>query len=265
MSEIGKKIRLGSIINQKSKKMVVLAMDHAPIMGPIKGLVDPVDTIKKVAKGKPDAIMLHKGNLKAAYPYMIEAGVPFILKLTVTTLLGPIWDNTTLIDDVENAVRLGASGIAIRTLLGTQYDSGMLKDFGKVSIECDKWGIPLLVMIYPDGTDNPTNVTYVKHAARVGAELGADIVKTYYTGSVKSFQEVVESCPVPVVMAGGEKTKTPKEFLDLAKGVVRVGSAGVMVGRNVWEYENPPAMIRAIKAVVHDGATIKKAEAELKK
>ena len=263
MSEIGKSVRLGNIINQRSKKMVVVAMDHGPIMGPVPGLIDPVDTIKKVVKGKPDAIMLHKGNLKAAYPYLVKARVPFILNISTSVLMGPIWDKTTLIDEVETAVRLGACGVTIRTLLGTKYDTDMLKDFGRVSASCDNWGMPLFAMIYPDGTNDPKNVIYVKHAARVAAELGADVVKTHYTGSAESFKEVVECSTVPVVMSGGERTKEPLEFLKIAKGVVDVGAAGVMVGRNVWEYKDPAAMLRAIKAVVHDGKTVQEAEAEL--
>lgn len=263
MSEIGKSVRLGSIINQRSKRMVVVAMDHAPIMGPVPGLIDPVDAIKKVVKGRPDAIMLHKGNVKAAYPYIIEAGVPFILNITTSVLLGPIWDKTTLIDQVETAVRLGACGVTIRTLLGTKNDTDMLKDFGMVSVKCDNWGMPLFAMIYPDGTDSPQNVVHVKHAARVGAELGADVIKTHYTGSAESFKEVVLCSTVPVVMSGGVKTNEPAEFLKIAKGVVDVGAAGVMVGRNVWEYKDPAAMLRAIKAVVHDGKTVQEAEAEL--
>ncbi|MDD5399025.1 MAG: 2-amino-3,7-dideoxy-D-threo-hept-6-ulosonate synthase [Dehalococcoidia bacterium] len=265
MSEIGKSVRLGNIINQRSKRMVVVAMDHGPIMGPVPGLIDPVDTIKRVVKGKPDAIMLHKGNVRAGHSYLVKAGVPFILNITTSVLMGPVWDKTTLIDEVETAVRLGASSVTIRTLLGTNYDTDMLNDFGMVSLNCDKWGMPLFAMIYPDGTDNPKNVVYVKHAARVAAELGADVIKTHYTGSAESFKEVVDCSTVPVVMSGGEKTKDPAEFLKIAKGVVEAGAAGVMVGRNLFEYKDPAAMLRAIKAIVHDGKTVQEASVELEK
>ena len=263
MSEIGKSIRLGKIVNQKSRKMVILAMDHAPVMGPVGGLADPVGIIQNVSKGKPDAVMLHKGNLKAAYNYFIEADIPFILKLTTTTLLGPRWNKTTLIDDVETAVRLGDDGVAVRTLLGSEHDPDMLRDFGVVANKCDQWGIPFFAMMYPDGTDNPLEFSSIKHVARLGAELGADVVKCYYTGSAETFKEVVECCPVPVVLSGGEKAKTPKDFLKTADGVCRAGAAGVMVGRNVFEHNNPGAMMQAIKAVVHDGKSIDDAAAGL--
>ncbi len=265
MSEIGKAVRLGNIVNQRSKRMVVVAMDHGPIMGPVPGLIDPVDTIKKVIRGKPDAIMLHKGNLRAAYPHLVRAGVPFILNISTSVLMGPVWDKTTLIDDVETAVRLGASCVTIRTLLGTKYDTDMLKDFGAVCLNCDKWGMPLLAMIYPDGTQDPKNVVHVRHAARVAAELGADVIKTHYTGSAETFKEVVECSTVPVVMSGGEKTGDPAEFLQIARGVVDAGAAGVMVGRNLFEYKDPAAMLRAIKAVVHDGRSVQQAATELSK
>jgi DhnA family fructose-bisphosphate aldolase class Ia len=103
----------------------------------------------------------------------------------------------------------------------------------------------------------------VKHAARIGAELGADVVKTYYTGDPDSFTEVTESCPVPVVMSGGPKTETAVEFLSTLKGAMDGGAAGVAVGRNVWQHEDPAAMLAAVKDIVHGGVEPEVAAQEL--
>jgi predicted phospho-2-dehydro-3-deoxyheptonate aldolase len=264
--KLGKEVRLGRIIDRKSGKALIIAMDHAPVSGPIgPGLTKPIKTIETMAKAHPNAIMIHRGLIKLAYKHLIENNLPFILKLTTTTMLGPTPDKTTLVDAVENAIKIGATGVSMRTFIGPKYESEMLRDLGTVSVECEKWGIPLFAMMYPETGDPKRrhDVGYVKHAARVGAELGADIVKTYYTGSSETFKLVVESCPVPVVMAGGPKTKTPLEFLKVAKGVIKAGAIGVMVGRNVWQYKDPAAMIRAIKKVVHENASPEEAEKEL--
>jgi fructose-bisphosphate aldolase/2-amino-3,7-dideoxy-D-threo-hept-6-ulosonate synthase len=118
-----------------------------------------------------------------------------------------------------------------------------------------EWGIPLLAMMYTRGPNikNEYDVKLVKHAARVGAELGADIVKVPYTGSPESFREVVEGCFVPVVIAGGEKMDTDEEVLRMVEGAIRVGGAGVSIGRNVFQNEDPARMVKEISKIVHRG------------
>jgi DhnA family fructose-bisphosphate aldolase class Ia len=139
----------------------------------------------------------------------------------------------------------------------------MLMDLGKVSAACERYGMPLLAMMYPHGSENDYDPVRVRHAARIGAELGADIVKTYYTGNPETFRTVTESCPVPVVMSGGPKADRPVDFLAQVSGAMTGGAAGVAVGRNVWQDARPAQMLQAIKAVVHDGASAEKAAAML--
>ena len=137
----------------------------------------------------------------------------------------------------------------------------MLRDFGSISSACQRWGMPLLAMIYTRGPKIPNeyDVRYVRHAARVGAEMGADIVKVPYTGSPETFREVVEGCASPVVIAGGEKMGSDEEVLRMVQAAIQVGGAGASIGRNIFQHKSPVLMTRAIVAVVHEGATIQEA------
>ena len=137
----------------------------------------------------------------------------------------------------------------------------MLELLGSLSEQCDSYGIPLLAMMYPRGPNvkNEHDFELVSHAARVGAELGADIVKTVYTGDLESFRKVVRSCPVPVVVAGGARMKTDSDVLELAESSVQAGAAGLSFGRNVFQHANPETMSRALSAIVHKGATAQEA------
>jgi len=263
MSEIGKAVRMGQIVNAQSGKLVMVAMDHCPVIGPCQGLIDPVDTVKKVCKGQPDTLFAHKGNLKKVYPILVENRIPFLLSVSTATINGPEPERVYLVDTVEYAAQIGASGVSMRVFVGPQYEREMIIGLGKVSAECEKYGIPLMAMMYPNGYDNDLDPKHVKHAARIGAELGADLVKTYYTGSPESFAEVTESCPAPVVMSGGPKTDTLVEFLALVKGAMDGGAAGVAVGRNVWQNEDPSAVLEAVKRVVHAGRSPEDAAGKL--
>jgi class I fructose-bisphosphate aldolase len=141
----------------------------------------------------------------------------------------------------------------------------MLNDFGQVAWKAHEWGMPLLAMIYPRGEKivNEYDPTVLKHAARLGAELGADIVKISYSGTVESFKEVVACCPVPVVIAGGEKMESDRQILEVVKGAMDAGGAGVSIGRNIFQHRDPARMVGAVSMIVHENATAAEAEAFL--
>jgi fructose-bisphosphate aldolase/2-amino-3,7-dideoxy-D-threo-hept-6-ulosonate synthase len=145
--------------------------------------------------------------------------------------------------------------------VGSKTEQEQLKLLGKTAKICEDWGIPLLAMMYPRGDKikNEYDVEVVKHAARIGAELGADIVKTNYTGSEETFREVVKGCLVPVVMAGGPKTNTDEEFCKMVYDSIRAGGAGVAAGRNVFQHEDPTKMVRVLCGIVHEGLDVKTA------
>jgi DhnA family fructose-bisphosphate aldolase class Ia len=127
--------------------------------------------------------------------------------------------------------------------------------------------MPLVAMMYTRGQkiENEYDVKYVKHAARVGAELGADIVKVPYTGSVESFAEVVNGCPVPVVIAGGEKMDSDEDIFRMVEGALAAGAAGLSIGRNAFQHKNPTKMIQALSQIVHNNTTVEQAMDILKR
>ncbi|MHA1131508.1 MAG: fructose-bisphosphate aldolase, partial [Candidatus Helarchaeota archaeon] len=133
-----------------------------------------------------------------------------------------------------------------------------LEYFGKISDACDRWQIPLISMVYPRGINikDPYDPIVVAHAARAGAELGADIVKTNYTGSYETFKSVVEGCPVPIVIAGGPKTETDRAFLQTVSDAMKAGAIGVAAGRNVFQHKDPTRVVSAISKIVKENASV---------
>jgi fructose-bisphosphate aldolase/2-amino-3,7-dideoxy-D-threo-hept-6-ulosonate synthase len=141
----------------------------------------------------------------------------------------------------------------------------LLKKFGKVEERCRQLGMPILALMYPrgPGIKDKYNVDVVRYAARLGAELGVDLVKTYYTGSADTFRRVVKSCHVPVVAAGGPRKDTAEEALKMVKEVMEAGAAGVTIGRNVWAHSNPVGMTKAVRKIVFQNASVNEALKEL--
>jgi predicted phospho-2-dehydro-3-deoxyheptonate aldolase len=231
MVVIGKKIRLQRIINRNTLKTIIVPMDHGVTVGPIPGLIDMASTVNKVAEGGANAILMHKGLVETGHRSSGK-DIGLIVHLSASTVLSPDSNAKTLVCTVEEAVRLGADAVSIHVNIGANTESEMLNKMGKVSKSCREWGMPLLAMMYTRGSKikNEYDVTVVKHAARVGAELGADIVKVNYTGSPETFREVVMGCPVPVVIAGG---------------------AGVSIGRNVFQHDKPEIIVMKIAEIVH--------------
>lgn len=254
---IGKQIRIERILNRNTRRTIVVPMDHGTTIGPIPGLEDMRDTVAKVVAGGANAILMHKGMVQAGHR---RGGrdIGLIIHLSAGTSLSPDPNAKVLVCTVEEAIQLGADAVSIHVNLGASTDAAMLKDFGEVSKACLHWGMPLLAMVYTRGPkiDNEFDVKYVKHAARVGAELGADVVKVNYTGSAESFREVVAGCPVPVVIAGGEKVETDEELLQMIVGSLAAGGAGVSIGRNAFQHADPEGIMRSISMLVHDGASV---------
>ena len=161
---------------------------------------------------------------------------------------------------------MGADGVSIHVNLGAPTDDEMLDHFGQISRKCMQWGMPLVAMMYTRGEKikSEYDAAHIKHAARVGAELGADIVKVNYTGTPQSFEQVTGGCPVPVVIAGGEKLESDEDILSMVEGAIKAGAAGVSIGRNVFQHANPTRMIAAIAMVVNDGVAAHTAARALK-
>ncbi|MCX6357397.1 MAG: 2-amino-3,7-dideoxy-D-threo-hept-6-ulosonate synthase [Candidatus Aureabacteria bacterium] len=263
---IGKAIRLERIINRQSRKTVIVPMDHGMTMGPIPGLCDIKATVGEVVEGGANAIILHKGIVEAGH----RGGgkdIGLIIHLSASTSLSPTPNTKVLVCTVEEAVLLGADAVSVHINLGDPGDSAMLRDAGAVAKVCREWGMPMLAMMYTRGEKikNQFGVKYVAHAARVGAELGADIVKVNYTGTPDTFRSVVEGCPVPVVIAGGEKMETDRDILTMVQGALKAGAAGVSIGRNAFQHKNPIRIVQTICKMTHEGWDVGKSLEFLKK
>lgn len=249
---IGKKIRLQRIINRNNGRSIIIPLDHGVTVGPIHGLVNLSETVDKVARGGANAILMHKGIVEHGHRSSgIDIGL--IVHLSASTSLAPDSNAKTLVCSVEEAVRLGADAVSIHVNIGAKTESDMLSTMGSVSKSCREWGMPLLAMMYTRGEkiNDEYDVTVVKHAARAGAELGADMVKVNYTGSVETFREVVAGCHVPVLIAGGEKMETDEEILEMVQGAIQAGGAGVSIGRNIFQHKDPAEILKQIARIVH--------------
>ena len=257
---IGKKIRLERIINRHTGRTVIAPMDQGVSDGPMKGIIDIDKTVESISQGGADAILMHKGIVEQGHRgYGKDIGL--IVHLSASTSLAPNPNNKVIVTSVEKAIQLGADAVSVHVNLGSETESEMLQELGEISETCSYWGIPLLAMMYPRGqkVENEHDVELVKHAARVGSELGVDIVKTNYTGDPDSFKEVVEGALVPVVIAGGPKVDTDEELLQMVKDSIEVGGAGVAFGRNLFQAENPGKITRAISEVVHNNLEVNEA------
>lgn len=250
----GKAIRLERIFNRSTNNTIIVPMDHGVSVGPIRGLEDLRTAVNKVAEGGANAVLGHIGLAKHGHRgYGRDVGL--IMHLSGSTSLAPDPDHKVLVKDVEEAIKFGADAVSVHVNVGAQYEAEMLATLGQVSAQCDYWGMPLVAMMYPRGpkVENEHDVEYVKLAARVGAELGADIVKTNYTGDIDSFKDVIKGCPVPVVVAGGPQMETERELLQMVRDSLDAGGRGVAIGRNIFQAKDPTTVVRQIARVVHEG------------
>ncbi len=262
---IGKRIRLERIVDRNSGRSVVVPMDHGVTVGPIYGLTDMKQAVNAIAEGGANAVLVHKGIVIAGHRgYGKDIGL--ILHLSASTMLGPDPLDKVMVATVEEAIKMGADAVSMHVNVGAETEAGMLEALGETAMVCEEWGMPLLAMMYPRGekVKSEHDVEMVKHVARVGAELGADVIKTNYTGDPDTFKDVIDSCPVPVIIAGGPKTDTDEDVLTMVEDAISVGAAGVSIGRNVFQHKNPKDMTIAISKVVHEGVSAKEAMAELK-
>ncbi|MBO4318538.1 MAG: class I fructose-bisphosphate aldolase family protein [Mailhella sp.] len=261
---LGKKIRLERIINRETHHTIIVPMDHGVTVGPLPGLIDMRQVTSDMAVGGADAVLMHKGMPRCSHR---AAGrdLGLIIHLSASTSLSPNGNTKVLVCSVEDAIRLGADCVSLHVNLGDPDESRMLSDFGRIAEQCEKWGMPLLAMIYGRGPNIPDQYDpeIVAHCARVGAELGADIVKVPYTGSAETFARVTEGCCVPVVIAGGDKIDSSAKLLRMVYDSIQAGGAGLSIGRNVFQHPRRIKLVSAMRAIVHEGKSAEEAIAML--
>ncbi len=263
---LGKRVRLERMFNRNTGRTIIVPLDHGVSVGPIFGVVDLRDTINKVAEGGANAVLMHKG-----LPRRTHRGhgrdIGLIIHLSASTDLSPFPNAKTLVGEVEDAIRLGADAVSVHINLGDETERNMLGEFGQISTSANNWGMPLLAMVYARGpkVKDGFHPDVVKHCARLGEELGADVVKVPYTGEIESFKRVVEGCEIPVVIAGGPKMENQKDIIQMVYDSIQAGGAGLSVGRNVFQAADPSRLVRILHGVVHEEWDVDYAISELEK
>jgi len=241
--EWGMKDRLARIFNPKSGRTVMLAFDHGYIMGPTSGL-ERMDVTILPLVGHADCLMCTRGTLRTIIPP--TAGKPISLRYSAgTTVLTELNDECVM--NIKEAVRLNASLLAVMVAIGDKFEGVTIRNLTRTVDEGTEYGIPTLG-VTAVGKQLTRDARYLSMASRVCAENGAHVVKTYFC---ENFERVAATCPVPIVLAGGKKLPEA-EALKMAYQAIDQGAAGVDMGRNIFQAEDPVAMIQAVRAVVHD-------------
>jgi len=246
--------RFSRIVNPRTGHTVMLAVDHGYFLGPTSRLEDPRKTITPLIP-YADALMLTRGVLRSSIE--ATANVPVVLRVSGgTSIVGGPLSNEGIITSMREAVRLNASGVALSIFIGTEHERQTLLNLSRLVDEGEEYGIPVLAVTAVGKELEKRDARYLSLCCRIAAELGARMVKTYYC---EGFGKVVEGCPVPLVVAGGPKLATELDALQLTYNAIQEGAIGVDMGRNIWQSDHPVAMIRAIRAIVHEKATVKEA------
>lgn len=272
---MGKKLRMARLLNKKSGRMVLVTLDHGICVEPMKEIEDPKKVVREIIEGGADAVLLTPGIARYLQDE-IAGRIGLVLRIDGTaTSIGPDLTNDELIFSVEGALRMGADAVATFGVIGVPREAQLSHKIGMVNKSCERWGMPMLTEMIPAEllehqfkarADRrwPSDPEIVKFSARVAVELGADIVKGYYTGDPETFKEVIAYCPAPYVVLGGPSSRDVDVFLKFIREAMDCGAKGVSVGRNVWAYPEPSALTRAICRIVHDDASVEEARRELK-
>ena len=238
-------------------RYLVVPMDHGITLGAVKGLKDIESTIDAVTQGGADSILTQKGIAPRVHPKKNGAG--YIVHLNGSTSIGPDENDKRPTGSLEDAIRAGADAVSFHINVGSDYEPDQITQLGELTDEAATYGIPVLAMTYARGHDVRENDPEafsedLGHAVRLGEELGADVIKTAYSGDPDTFEHVVESTSKPVVIAGGSRG-TDEETLDMVRGAMDAGAAGVSMGRSIFQHDDPEAITEAVAAVIHEDAT----------
>jgi len=243
------------------RRRLVVALDHGRAMGAVAGLEDPGAVIEAVVDAGADALLVPFGLLKRYHERLVDR-VPLFLRLDGgPSLFKEPWlenEEWTLLHRVEEARLLGADGVCVMYFMAAPCELATLEIVAEVAGECLEHELPVMVEALPcphPAVADTLAPRHVADACRIAFEHGADLLKTYYPGSAEGFAQVVRGTPAPVLIAGGPKLPDARAMLDMVADSVRAGGAGVVFGRNIWQSPDPAGMVRALRAVIHEGAS----------
>lgn len=232
-----------------------MPIDHGYFQGPTSCLERPAEAIKPLLPFY-DALFVTRGVLRSA----IDPGhtKPIILRVSGgTSMAGEDLANEGLTTSIEEIIRLNASAVGLSVFIGSKYEHQTLMNLAKLVNECENYGIPVMAVTAVGRELEKRDSRYLGLCCRICAELGARVVKTYWC---EDFDKVVKGCPVPVVIAGGPKCASEKEVFEFVYHGMQKGAIGLNLGRNVWQSKHPVAMAKALQAIIHEGANVKRAQ-----
>jgi putative autoinducer-2 (AI-2) aldolase len=243
---------MSRIFKPDDGRTVMLAVDHGYFLGPTERLEVPRKTIEPLIP-YADSLMLTRGVLRTSVNP--NSNIPIVLRVSGgASIISNDLSNEAITTSIEDAVRVNASAVTLSIFVGAEHEHQSLVNLAKLVDEGERYGIPVLA-VTAVGKEMVRDARYLGLACRIAAELGAQMVKTYYC---EDFEKVVEACPVPVIIAGGKKTGE-LDALQLTYNAIQHGAAGVDMGRNIWQSDHPVAMIKAVRAIVHENASVKEA------
>lgn len=250
----GKANRMSKLFREDGK-CFYLPIDHGYFLGPTRNLEDPARTIAPLTQ-YTDALFVTRGVLRSAID-PVTMPLPVILRVSGgPSVVGDLTDEviTTATNDI---VRINATAVGVSIFIGSEHETQTVRNLATLVNELEPLGIPVMAVTAVGKELEKRDARFLALAGRIFAEMGASVVKTYWC---EDFEKVVEGCPVPVVIAGGPKTETIREVFDFVYDGMQRGAAGLNLGRNVWQNEHPPAVARALEAIIHEDATAEEAE-----
>ena len=254
----GLKNRLSAIIKPQNNRALMLAVDHGYFLGPTEKLEVPKKVIAPLLK-HCDSLMVTRGVQRTSVSPTTDT--PMVLRVSGgSSIIGDDLSQEDITVSIQDAIRLNASALAMSIFVGSKYEYQTIVNLGKLVSEAEQYGIPVLA-VTAVGKELGKDARYLSLACRIAAEQGAHIVKTYYCDN---FEKVVQSCPVPIIVAGGKKIPE-RDALQLTYNSIKGGAVGVDMGRNIWQSEHPVAMIRAVRAIVHGNSNVDQAYSLYKK
>jgi 2-amino-4,5-dihydroxy-6-oxo-7-(phosphonooxy)heptanoate synthase len=251
-ASFARSLRLRRLFRHGDGRLFVVPLDHSVTDGPLRP-GDLNSLLGELAGTGVDAVVLHKGSLRHV-DHGWFGDMSLIVHLNASTRHAPDPDAKYLVAHVEEALRLGADAVSVHVNLGSRQEARQVADLAAVAEECDRWNVPLLAMVYARGPQISDSHApdLVAHAAILAADLGADVVKTDYAGTPEQMADVVRACPIPVIVAGGSRSAEPGAALAYVSDALRGGAAGVAMGRNVFQADQPGRMAATIARLVHE-------------
>ncbi|NLW80150.1 MAG: fructose-bisphosphate aldolase [Desulfovibrionales bacterium] len=249
---IGNLRKAARLFHPESKRTILLPLDHGLSEGTIPGLEDLGSLLRSLSRLPVQGVILHKGMVMA-HAGEVRLDQALIVHLSAGTRHGLPFYNKALVCSVQEALRLGADMVSMHINIGNDLEDRMLSDLGACVEDAHQLGLPLLAMIYARGGQivNENDPALVAHSIRIGAELGADVIKVPYCGSQQSFARAVAACPAPVVIGGGPRSGDFRSFLRMVREVLDAGAAGVCIGRNIFQQDNPAKALEEVCSLVH--------------